>query len=95
MGVPGRVLLGLEQGVKVPEAALHVVVGRHLGKAELKEDLPVFSPHLEATKGTYHKECAQFKCRSAEIIIIWVDVQSAQLLATTIVKPNSTENTNI
>ncbi len=46
MGVPGRVLLGLEQGVKVPEAALHVVVGRHLGEAELKKDLPVFSPNL-------------------------------------------------
>jgi hypothetical protein len=61
MGVPGRVLLGLEQGVKVPEAALHVVVGRHLGEAQLKKDLPVFRPHLEAPTGIYHTECAQFK----------------------------------
>jgi hypothetical protein len=56
MGVPGRVLLGLEQGVKVPEAALHVVVGRHLGEAELKEDLPVFRPHLNASTWIYHTD---------------------------------------
>lgn len=28
--VSGRVLLGLEQGVKVPEGAFYEVVGRHL-----------------------------------------------------------------
>ena len=33
MSVPGRVLLGLEQGVKVPEAALHKVLGGHLREA--------------------------------------------------------------
>ena len=33
MGVARRVLLRLEQRVKVPERALHKVVGRHLGEA--------------------------------------------------------------
>ena len=40
-------LLGLEEGVKVPEAALHIVVGGHLGEAHLQEDLAVLGPHLE------------------------------------------------
>lgn len=31
--VSGRVLLGLEQGVKVPERALYEVVGGHLSEA--------------------------------------------------------------
>lgn len=36
--VSGRVLLGLEQGVKVPERALYEVVGRHLCEAaQIKE----------------------------------------------------------
>jgi len=38
VSVSGRVLLGLEQTVKVPEAALYEVVGRHLrepGEREL------------------------------------------------------------
>ena len=44
--VARRVLLRLEQGVKVPEAALHVVVGRHLLEAHLGEDLPELRPDL-------------------------------------------------
>lgn len=32
--VSGRVLLGLKQGVKVPEGALNEVVGGHLSEAE-------------------------------------------------------------
>ena len=44
--VAGRMLLRLEQRVEVPEAALHVVVGRHLLKAHLSEDLAELSPNL-------------------------------------------------
>ena len=33
MRVTCRVLLRLEESVEVPEAALHVVVGRHLAEA--------------------------------------------------------------
>ena len=44
--VPGWVLLRLEESVKVPEAALHEVVGRHLRETHLKEDLPVLRPNL-------------------------------------------------
>ena len=47
MRVSGRVLLRLEQRVEVPEAGLHVVVGRHLLKAHLDEDLPELAPHLQ------------------------------------------------
>ena len=39
-------LLGLKEGVKVPEGALHEVVGRHLGEAHLQKDLPVLGPDL-------------------------------------------------
>jgi hypothetical protein len=44
MSVPGWMLLRLEQGVKVPEAALHVVVRRHLCQQglELKAHLAKF-----------------------------------------------------
>ena len=34
MLVSGRVLLRLEQGVKIPEGTLHKVVGGHLAEAE-------------------------------------------------------------
>ncbi len=47
MCVTGWVLLGLEERVKVPEATFHVVVGRHLLKAHLREDLPELRPDLE------------------------------------------------
>ena len=33
MSVSGRVLLGLEEGIKVPEGALNEVVSRHLCEA--------------------------------------------------------------
>lgn len=37
--VSGRVLLGLEQGVEVPEGALYEVVGRHLCEAAESREL--------------------------------------------------------
>ena len=43
VGVPGRVLLRLEERVKVPETALRVVVCRHLSETHLEENLPIFS----------------------------------------------------
>ena len=46
MSISGRMLLGLEEGVKVPEAALNKVVGRHLRESHLKEDLSVFCSYL-------------------------------------------------
>ena len=33
MGVPGRVLLRLEESIKVPERTLNKVIGRHLRKS--------------------------------------------------------------
>ena len=33
-------LLRLEESIKVPETALHVVIRGHLGETHLKEDLP-------------------------------------------------------
>lgn len=39
-------LLRLEQGVKVPETALYVVVGGHLLESHLGEDLAELSAHL-------------------------------------------------
>ena len=46
MGVPGRVLLGLEEGIEVPEGALHKVVGGHLLESHFQENGAVLSPHL-------------------------------------------------
>ncbi len=46
MSISGRMLLRLEEGVKVPEAALNKVVGRHLRESHLKEDLSVFCSYL-------------------------------------------------
>ena len=37
----------LEECIKVPEAALDIVVSRHLCKAHLQEDLSVLGPDLE------------------------------------------------
>lgn len=48
MGVASRMLLRLEQRVKVPEGALHKVVGRHFGEAHLEEDVPELGPDLKA-----------------------------------------------
>jgi hypothetical protein len=45
--VAGWVLLRLEQGIKVPEGGLHVVVGGHLLKAHLGEDLAELGAHLQ------------------------------------------------
>lgn len=50
MGIPSRVLLWLEQRVKVPEAALHPLVGGHLLKAHLREDLAKLRANLWAGK---------------------------------------------
>lgn len=46
MGVSGRMLLGLEQGIEVPEAAFYIVVGGHLFKAHVCEDLPYLGTYL-------------------------------------------------
>jgi hypothetical protein len=46
MCVTCRVLLRLEQAVEIPEGALHVVVGGHLCKAHVGEDLAVLAAHL-------------------------------------------------
>lgn len=43
----GRVLLGNEHGVEVPEGRLDEVVGGHLGEAEVEEDLAELLAHLE------------------------------------------------
>ena len=42
-----RMLLWLEEGVKIPEAALHVIVGGHLLEAHLDENLPELTAHLK------------------------------------------------
>lgn len=39
VSIPGRMLLWLEQCIKVPEGALHILVGGHLGEAHLQEYL--------------------------------------------------------
>lgn len=44
--VTRRMLLGLKQGVKVPESILHIVVGRHLREAHLDEDLADLGANL-------------------------------------------------
>lgn len=49
--VTRRVLLRLEEAVKVPEGALHVVVGGHLCEAHVGEDLAVLAAHLWACTG--------------------------------------------
>ena len=50
MCVSSRVLLRLEEDVKVPEAALHIVVGGHLCKTHLGEDLAVLGAHLQQSR---------------------------------------------
>ena len=47
VGITGRMLLRLEQGVKIPEGALDKVVGRHFGEAHFKEDLAIFGSYLQ------------------------------------------------
>ena len=49
--VSSGMLLGLKKGVKVPEAAFHEVVGRHLRETHLQEDLPEFRANLRASEG--------------------------------------------
>ena len=49
MRIASRVLLGLKQRVKVPEAALHKVIGRHFIKAHFNEDLPELASHLQSS----------------------------------------------
>lgn len=39
MGIPSRMLLGLEEGVKIPERALHIATRRHFRKAHLEENV--------------------------------------------------------
>ena len=46
MSVTGGMLLRLEQGVEVPEAALYEVVGWHLLESHLGEDLLELCPYL-------------------------------------------------
>lgn len=51
--VAGRVLLGHEEGVEVPEAGLDELVGGHLLEAHLEEDLAEFLADLvEGVQGT-------------------------------------------
>mmetsp|Transcript_35805 Transcript_35805/g.78171 ORF Transcript_35805/g.78171 Transcript_35805/m.78171 type:complete len:403 (-) Transcript_35805:388-1596(-) len=47
VGVAGGVLLRLEERVKVPEGALHKVVGGHLLESHRDEDLAELLPHLQ------------------------------------------------
>ena len=58
MRVACWVLLWLEERVKVPKAALHVCIGRHLLESHLREDFPELRPnlphdnnHISATPG--------------------------------------------
>ena len=53
MGVSGRMLLGLEQGVEVPEAAFYIVVCGHLFKAHVCEDFPYLGAHLHTVMQDY------------------------------------------
>ena len=40
-------IIYLEECIKVPKAALDIVVGRHLCKSHLQEDLSILGPDLE------------------------------------------------
>ena len=51
VGVAGRVLLRLEEGVEIPEAALNEVVCWHLLETHLSENLLKLSPDLRAQGG--------------------------------------------
>ena len=66
MSISGRMLLGLEEGVKVPEAALNKVVGRHLRESHLKEDLSVFCSYLGITSVSNE---AQKNCGWTKLVI--------------------------
>lgn len=57
MGVAGGMLLRLEEGVKVPEAALDEVVRRHLGEAHLQEDLTELGADLCRTNKPKRTKC--------------------------------------
>eukprot|EP00042_Codosiga_hollandica_P053874 m.716109 g.716109 ORF g.716109 m.716109 type:complete len:473 (+) comp58794_c0_seq2:749-2167(+) len=45
--VASRVLLGLEEGVEIPERRLHEVVGGHFGEAHFEENLAVLGSDFE------------------------------------------------
>jgi hypothetical protein len=47
-------LLRLKQSIKVPEAALHIIVCRHFFKAHLSEDLSELSSHLQSVGTQNH-----------------------------------------
>ncbi len=49
--VAGRVLLRLEQGIKVPEGALDIIIRRHLREPHLKKDGAKLSPDLVSERG--------------------------------------------
>ncbi len=51
VGIAGRVLLRLEEGVKIPEAALNKVVCWHLLEAHLSENLLKLRPDLRTEGG--------------------------------------------
>ena len=50
MGVPGRVLLGLEQSVKVPERAFDEIIGRHFTEPEGNERAIVILPFKQTAQ---------------------------------------------
>ena len=47
MRISGRMLLRLEQGIKIPEAAFDIFVSRHFRKAHFEKDLTEFITDLE------------------------------------------------
>ena len=47
-------LLGLEKSIKIPEAALNILVSGHLWKPHLQEDLPILGSNLNRNVVWYY-----------------------------------------
>lgn len=65
VGITGWVLLRLEQTVKVPETALHIVVGGHLLEAHLGEDFAVLAAHLCEAAAMERQPSHDVNCHSS------------------------------
>ena len=49
-------LLWLKEGIEVPEAAFHIIIGRHLMEAHLQKNVAELAAHLHGSPQTFQAQ---------------------------------------